>query len=66
VVPFAVDHIHHRDHRERDAEHIRVEHVADHLSRPHDFRLIDIDPIESLRGGGVEAAQRAPSRANEQ
>ena len=66
VVPFAVDHVHHRDHRERDAEHVRVEDVADDLGRPHQFGMIGVDPVEGPRGAGVETAQRRPAGADEQ
>ena len=66
VVPFAVDQVHQRNHRERDAEHVRVEDVADDLGRPHQLRMSGVDPVERLRGAGVETAQRRPARADEQ
>jgi hypothetical protein len=56
VVPFAVDHVHHRDDRQRDAKDVRVEDVADHLGRLHQLRPIGIDLIESFSSGGVQTA----------
>ena len=61
VVSFAVDQVHHRDHRERDAEHVRVEHIADDLGRLHQFWMSGVDPVERFRGAGVETAEAAPS-----
>ncbi len=63
---FAVDQVHQRNHRERDAEHVRVEDVADDLARLHELGMSGVDPVEHLCGAGVEPAQRRPAGADEQ
>ena len=66
MVPLAVDQVHQRDQRERDAEHVRVEDVADDLGRFHQFWMSGADPVERLGGAGVEITQRRPAGADEQ
>ena len=65
MVPFAADPVNQRDHRERDAKHVRVEDVADDLGRLHQYGVIGADPVERLRGSGVEIVQRRPAGADE-
>jgi len=66
VVSFAVDQVHHRNQRERNAEHVRVEDVADDLGRLHQFGMIGAELVKRRRGAGIEIVQRRPTGADKQ